>query len=79
MKPCEQATNTGRKLDRLEQINMTARQRRIARESMHQAEMIIDMLTRAHADLKQVLGFVRRVIGSVARRGKLPAARTETN
>lgn len=79
MKPCEQATNTGRKLDRLEHINMTAQQRRIARASMHQAEMIIDMLMRAHADIQLVLGFVRRVIGSVARRGKLPAARSETN
>ncbi len=79
MKPCEQATNTGRKLDRLDQINMTAHQRRTARASMHQAEMIIDMLMRAHADFQQVLGLVRRVIGSVARRGRLLAARTETN
>lgn len=79
MKPYEQATNTGRKLDRLDQINMTAHQRRNARASMHQAELIIDALMRAHADLQQVLGFVRRFIGSVARRGKLPAARTETN
>ncbi len=79
MKLCEQATNTGRKFDRLDQINMTAQQRRNARASIHQAEMIIDMLVWAHADIQQVLGFVRRVIGSVARRGKLIAARTETN
>ena len=79
MKPYEQATSSLSTLDQLDQIGMSPDRRRIARASMRQAEMIAETLMRAHADLRQVLGFVRRLVSPPARRSKLPAVRPEPN
>jgi hypothetical protein len=75
MKPSEQAANGSGTIDRLDRIRMSPDERRMARASMHQAELIADMLMRANEDLRHILGFIGRGIGALARRSKVsPAA-----
>jgi hypothetical protein len=79
MKAYEHATNSLGAVDRLDQIRMSPAERRMALASMRQAELIAEMLIRANEDLRQVFGFVRRVIGVLAHRSKVPAVRPEPN
>jgi hypothetical protein len=76
MKPSEQAANGSSTIDRLDRIRMSPDERRIARASMLQAELIADLLMRANKDLRHVLGFIGRCIGALAHRSKVsPVAR----
>jgi hypothetical protein len=70
MKPYEQATNSMSMDYRLDQIHMSPDGRRSARASMRQAEMIADMVLRAHEDLRRLFGSVRRGISALARHSK---------
>jgi hypothetical protein len=75
VKPSESETNSLSPGDCLDRIRMSPDQRRMARASMRQAELIVDMLMRANDDLRRIFGFIGHGIGAVARRGKLvPAA-----
>ena len=77
MKPYEQATNSLSTVDRLDQIRMSPDERRTARASMRQAELIADVLMRANEDLRHVFGLVGRAISALARRGKVSPAVAE--
>jgi hypothetical protein len=73
----EQETNSLGAGDRLDQIRLSPAERRMARASMRQAELIAEMLMRANKELRQVFGFVRRCSSSLARRSKASVASPE--
>jgi hypothetical protein len=77
MNPYGQATNNLGTADGLARIRMSPGKRRMARASMRQAELIVDLLMRANDDLRRVFGFVRRGINALARRSKVPAVAPE--
>lgn len=77
MKPSEHGTNSSSMVDRLDQIRMSPHERRMARASLGQAELLADMLLRANEDLRRVFGLVTRGISALARRSKVPAATPE--
>lgn len=79
MKPYEHATNASATADHLDRISMRPDQRLVARATLRQAEMVAEMLMRAHADLSQIFGLVRRIVSAPAQRDKLSAVRPEPN
>ncbi len=79
MKPYEHATNATATVDHLDQLSMRPDQRLAARATLRQAEMVAEMLMRAHADLSQVFGLLRRIVSAPAQRDKLSAVRPEPN
>lgn len=79
MKPFEQATNRLSTCYQLDQVRMSPSERRMARAYLRQAELLADMLMRMGAELRQVFGFVRRGVGAVAGRAKVPGVRPEAN
>jgi hypothetical protein len=77
MKPYEPAAIGVSTVDRLDQISMSPNELRMARASMRQAELIVDMLIHAHDGLRHVVGSIGRGIGALARRNKVsPVAPT---
>jgi hypothetical protein len=73
MKPYDPATSRQTNADRLDAIRLSPSERRTARASMRQAELIVDMLIRANDDLRKCFEFVARGIGALARRRKVSA------
>jgi hypothetical protein len=53
---------------------MSPEKRRMARQSMQQADFIIDLLMRANADFRHLFGLVRQGISALSHRGKTSAA-----
>lgn len=74
MKQDRPATRSPNMVDCLDQIGMRPSQRRMARASLRQAELIVDMLIRANNDFCCVLGFVGRGIDALSRRNKVSQA-----
>jgi len=77
MKSYATATNSLSALDPLSEVRMRPDQRREARASMRQAEMLTDMLLRVNHDLRHALGFVWRGIVAAAQRSKSSASAPE--
>ena len=79
MKPYEPATNRLNTLDRLDQIRMSASDRRMAKAYLRQAELLADMLMWVDAGLRRVLGFAGHGIGALARRSRMRDVTPELN
>jgi len=73
MKPNEAAANSLSTLERLDQVRMSPDERRTAKAYLRQAELLADILVRAHAEFHRVLGFFGRDFGTLASRGKVRA------
>ena len=77
MQPFEPATSGVSTTDRLNNICVSPNELRMARASMRQAELIVDMFIRANDAFRHIFGYVGRSIGVLAQRNKVdPVART---
>ena len=79
MNTYEQAKRSLGTADSLDQIRMSPAEHRLALASLRQGELLAEMLMRANAVLRQVIGRMGRGIGVLARRSKLPAVRSDPN
>jgi len=79
MNTYEQAKRSLGTADSLDQIRMSPAELRQARASLRQGELLAELLMRANAALRQVIGRMGRGIGVLARRSKLPAVRSDPN
>jgi hypothetical protein len=77
MKSYGQAGNSMGADDGLAHIRMRPDQLRTARATLHQAELIADMLIRANQDLHQLFALIGRGISALARHGKVSATKPE--
>jgi hypothetical protein len=71
MNPSDKAASRIGTIDRLGQVPMSPDQRRLARASLRQAELLADMLIRANEDLRKVFGILRRARVPIPRRSKV--------
>lgn len=60
MNSSDKAANTTSTIDGLEQVRMNPEQRRLARASVRQAELLVEWLVRGYELLRQVFGFTLR-------------------
>ena len=79
MKAYKQTKKSMSTADSLDQIRMSPAEHRLARASLRQGELLAEMLMRANAVLRQVIGRMGRGMGVLARRSKLPAVRPDPN
>jgi hypothetical protein len=71
MNSSEKAANRISTIDGLDQVRMNPEQRRLARASVRQSELLVESLVRGNELLRQVFGFIRRGIGTLARHSKV--------
>jgi len=77
MKSHEQASNSMGADNGLAHVRMSPDQRRAARATLRQAELIADMLIRANQDLHHAFAMIARGISALTRHSKVSAAKPE--